>query len=110
VAAVNRIDNLKTGVSHGAGPSGEINESDRAYARTMGFHIDPHEVRQPQLRPPAAAYYFRRFLSVHHLLGSGSRRRCQGTRSITQLLNPNCYAPNEPEAGGFGLFDFGLSP
>lgn len=48
VAAVSRVDNLKTGMSRGAGPWGEINESYRAYARTMGFHVDPHEARQPQ--------------------------------------------------------------
>lgn len=48
VAAVNRIDNLKTGVAHGAGSTGKINESYQAYARTMGFHVDPHQVRQPQ--------------------------------------------------------------
>ncbi len=53
VAAVNRIDNLKTGVAHGAGPWGKINESYLAYARTMGFHIDPHEVRQPQQKGKA---------------------------------------------------------
>ena len=53
VAAVNRIDNLKTGVAHGSGPWGEINESYRAYARTMGFHVDPHEVRQPQQKGKA---------------------------------------------------------
>ena len=48
VAAINRIDNLKTGVAHGSGPWGKLNQSYSAYARTMGFHIDPHEVRQPQ--------------------------------------------------------------
>ena len=48
VAAVNRIDNLKTGVSHGAGPWGEINANYQAYARWIGFHVDPHEPRQPQ--------------------------------------------------------------
>ena len=48
VAAINRIDNLKTGVAHGSGPWGKLNESYSAYARTLGFHIDPHEVRQPQ--------------------------------------------------------------
>ncbi len=48
VAAVNRIDNLKTGVSHGAGPWGTINSSYQAYARWLGFHVDPHEPRQPQ--------------------------------------------------------------
>jgi len=53
VAAVNRIDNLKTGVAHGSGPWGKINESYRAYARTLGFHVDPHEVRQPQQKGKA---------------------------------------------------------
>jgi transposase len=53
VAAVNRIDNLKTGVSRGAGPWGEINPSYRAYARTMGFHVDPHEPREPQQKGKA---------------------------------------------------------
>lgn len=48
VTAVNRIDNLKTGVAHGAGPWARLNENYSAYARTMGFHIDPHEVWQPQ--------------------------------------------------------------
>jgi hypothetical protein len=53
VAAVNRIDNLKTGVSRGGGPWGQINACYRAYARTMGCHIDPHEVRQPQQKGKA---------------------------------------------------------
>ena len=53
VAAVNRIDNLKTGVSRGAGPWGEINACYQAYARTMGFHVDPHEARQPQQKGKA---------------------------------------------------------
>lgn len=53
VAAVNRIDNLKTGVAQGAGAQAKINESYRAYARTMGFHVDPHQVRQPQQKGKA---------------------------------------------------------
>ena len=53
VAAVNRIDNLKTGVAHGSGPWGKINVSYQGYARTMGFHVDPHEVRQPQQKGKA---------------------------------------------------------
>ncbi len=53
VAAVDRIDNLRTGVSRGAGPWGEINECYQSYARTMGFHVDPHEVRQPQQKGKA---------------------------------------------------------
>jgi hypothetical protein len=65
VAAVNRIDNLKTGVAHGAGPWGKINESYRAYARTLGFHVDPHEVRQPQQKGKAE----RRVSAVRQRLG-----------------------------------------
>jgi transposase len=48
IAAVNRIDNLKTGVASGCGVWGKVNESYAAYAATMGFHVDPHEARQPQ--------------------------------------------------------------
>jgi hypothetical protein len=48
VAAVNRIDNLKTGISRGCGAWGQINEQYRAYARTMGFHVDACEVRSPE--------------------------------------------------------------
>ena len=47
IAAVNRIDNLKTGVAHGSGIWGEINDAYSAYARTIGFHVDPHQVRKP---------------------------------------------------------------
>ena len=48
VAAVNRIDNLKTGIARGCGAWGQINEQYRVYARTMGFHVDACEVRSPE--------------------------------------------------------------
>jgi hypothetical protein len=48
VAAVNRIDNLKTGIVRGCGAWGQINEQYRVYARTMGFHIDACEARAPE--------------------------------------------------------------
>jgi transposase len=48
VAAVNRIDNLKTGIAHGCGAWGVINEQYRVYARTLGFHVDACEVRSPE--------------------------------------------------------------
>lgn len=48
VAAVNRIDNLKTGIAQGCGAWGQINEQYRVYARTLGFHIDACEVRCPE--------------------------------------------------------------
>ena len=39
VAAVNRIDNLKTGVARGAGSWGKINDNYQAYARRWGFML-----------------------------------------------------------------------
>ena len=48
VAAVNRIDNLKTGITRGCGAWGQINEQYRVYARMMGFHVDACEVRAPE--------------------------------------------------------------
>lgn len=48
VAAVNRIDNLKTGIARGCGAWGQINEQYRIYARMMGFHVDACEVRSPE--------------------------------------------------------------
>jgi transposase len=48
VAAVNRIDNLKTGIARGCGAWGQINEQYRVYSRMMGFHVDACEVRAPE--------------------------------------------------------------
>jgi transposase len=48
IPAVLRIDNLKTGVARGAGPWGELNEAYQAYARAVGFHIDPCWPRCPE--------------------------------------------------------------
>jgi transposase len=48
IAAVLRIDNLKTGIVHGAGPWGQVNEAYRAYAQSVGFHIDACLPRAPE--------------------------------------------------------------
>ena len=48
VAAVNRIDHLKTGIARGCGAWGQINEQYRVSARAMGFHVDACEVRAPE--------------------------------------------------------------
>ncbi|HEX7011240.1 MAG TPA: hypothetical protein VF161_00750, partial [Steroidobacteraceae bacterium] len=50
IPAVVRIDNLKTGMARGAGPWGIINRHYRAYARGVGFHIDPCLPREPQAK------------------------------------------------------------
>lgn len=40
VAAVNRIDNLKTGIIEGAGAWGTVHPVYASYARAVGFHVD----------------------------------------------------------------------
>lgn len=45
VPAVLRIDNLKTGVASGAGPTATINPTYARYAQSMRFHVDPCERR-----------------------------------------------------------------
>lgn len=55
VAAVNRIDNVKTALSQGAGAWGTIHPTYRAYARAVGFHIDACAPREPQAKGKAEA-------------------------------------------------------
>jgi transposase len=45
IAAVNRIDNVKTAIAQGAGAWGTINDTFRAYARSVGFHVDACQPR-----------------------------------------------------------------
>jgi len=47
VAAVMRVDNVKTAVAKGSGPWGEINKTYREYARAMRFHVDAARPRCP---------------------------------------------------------------
>lgn len=48
VPAVNRIDNLPTGVASGAGHNAKINETFRTYARALRFHPDPTQAYSPE--------------------------------------------------------------
>ena len=48
VAAVNRIDNVKTALVSGSGPWGVIHPLYRAYSRAVGFHIDACRPGQAQ--------------------------------------------------------------
>jgi transposase len=45
IAAVNRIDNVKTAISVGAGAWGTVHPAYKAYARSMGFHVDACQPR-----------------------------------------------------------------
>jgi transposase len=55
IPAVNRIDNVKTAMSRGAGAWGTIHPTYRAYARAVGFHVDACPPRQPQTKGKAEA-------------------------------------------------------
>lgn len=55
VAAVNRIDNVKTAVMQGAGAWGVIHPVYRSYARAVGFHIDACPPRAPEAKGKAEA-------------------------------------------------------
>lgn len=46
--AVIRIDNLKTGIASGAGPTGEINAAYAAYAKALRFHVDACQAYSPE--------------------------------------------------------------
>jgi len=50
VAAVNRIDNVKTAIVQGAGAWGTIHPTYRAYARAVGFHVDACPPRSPEAK------------------------------------------------------------
>jgi transposase len=50
VPAVVRIDNCKTGMSHGAGVWGTVNPAYQDFARSLGFHVDPCPVRHPEAK------------------------------------------------------------
>ena len=55
VPAVNRIDNVKTGVCRGAGSWGTIHPTYRSYARSMRFHVDACQPRSPEAKGKSEA-------------------------------------------------------
>ena len=55
IAAVNRIDNVKTAISKGAGAWGVIHPVYRSYARAVGFHVDACQPREPHAKGKAEA-------------------------------------------------------
>lgn len=55
IPAVNRIDNEKTAMSRGAGVHGMVHPVYAAYARSVGFLVDPCAPRQPQAKGKSEA-------------------------------------------------------
>lgn len=70
VAAVARIDNLKTGVKLGAGPWGVTNPAYARYARATGFHVDACLPKSPEDKGKVE----RRILALQKRLGLCGRR------------------------------------
>jgi len=65
VAAVNRVDNVKTAIGSGAGAWGRINPVYRAYARLMKFHIDACQPRAANAKGKVEAKVHLGRLRVH---------------------------------------------
>jgi len=55
IPAVNRIDNEKTAMSRGAGSRGTVHPVYASYARTLRFHVDACQPREPQAKGKAEA-------------------------------------------------------
>lgn len=73
VAAVNRIDNLATGVSSGAGGNAIINDAFKAYARAVRFHPDPCQAYSPEQKGKVERKnrsFKKRFLPADHYFSS----------------------------------------
>ena len=79
VPAVNRIDNVRTAISKGAGAWGEINPVYRAYARAVGFHIDACEPGQANAKGKVEAK-----VRLGRLRLDPSRRRFNSTEELQQ--------------------------
>jgi len=55
IPATNRIDNVKTALAQGAGAWGVLHPTYKAYARSVGFHIDACPPRAPQAKGKSEA-------------------------------------------------------
>jgi transposase len=79
VAAVNRIDNVKTALAQGAGPWGTIHPAYRAYSRAVGFHVDACLPRDPEAKGKAEAG-----VRLSRLLLDPTGRRFDGLEDLQQ--------------------------
>jgi transposase len=82
VAATNRIDNVKTAIVQGAGPTGVIHPAYRAYARSLGFHIDACNAGDPEAKGKAEAG-----VRLARLLGDPARRPWEGLEELQRVTD-----------------------
>lgn len=88
VAAVIRIDNLKTGIATGAGPWGEVNTSYAAYARAVRFHVDACLPRSPEDKG-----------KVERRVGAARKRIDPGSRRFLSLAELQRWTDERIDAG-----------
>lgn len=77
VAAVNRIDNVKTAISQGAGAWGVVNPTYMTYARAVGFHVDACQPRAANAKGKAEAK-----VRLTRLRLNPSKRRFDGIEEL----------------------------
>lgn len=82
VAAVNRIDNVKTAISSGAGAWGVIHETYRTYARAVGFHIDACSIGAANAKGKVEAK-----VRLSRLLGSVERRGFDSIEHLQEITD-----------------------
>ena len=74
-----RIDNLKTGVARGAGPTAVLNRSYEVFARTCGFEIDP-------CRPATGSHKGKAERGVRTLRSAFGEVLRRGANSLEELI------------------------
>lgn len=82
VAAVNRIDNVKTAIASGAGAWGVINQTYRTYARAVGFHIDACSPGEGNAKGKVEAK-----VRLSRLIGDVERRRYDSLDHLQEVTD-----------------------
>lgn len=81
VAAVNRVDNVRTAIASGAGPTGRVHPAYQAYARTVGFHVDACNAGDAEAKGKAESKVW-----LSRLLGV-TRRPSDGLEELQERTN-----------------------
>jgi transposase len=90
VAAVNRIDNVKTAIASGAGSWGRINNVYRTYARAVGFHIDACQPSSPNAKGKVESK-----VRFSRLRVNPGRRRFDGIEHLQEWTDQRILAWSE---------------
>lgn len=103
IPAVNRIDNLKTGVSSGGGAWGVINSAYRSYARQVRFHIDPCPLRAGNAKGKVEAK-----VKLSRRIFNGRRRHWDSLEDLQQYTDERIASWSQKAiclATGISIYD-----